>query len=139
VVTQSPPSSDRVTYFAFTVGTIALGLAVHQSVTILPAALRDIAGDALWAMMVGWGLGVFAPRMPLVPRAVLALALSWIVEFSQLYHAPAIDGWRHTTLGRLVLGSGFDARDLGAYALGVIAMVMIERALGRGSRLVRDR
>jgi hypothetical protein len=31
--------------------TIVVGLVVHWYATVLPAAMRDILGDALWAMM----------------------------------------------------------------------------------------
>jgi hypothetical protein len=41
------------------------------------------------------------------------------VEFSQLIHLPMLDALRRTTLGYLVLGSGFDRRDLAGYAGGV--------------------
>jgi hypothetical protein len=56
----------------------------------------------------------------------VALTICWIVEFSQLVHAPWLDGWRATTLGHLVLGSGFDPRDLVAYGLGVLVGVRLE-------------
>lgn len=53
------------------------------------------------------------------------------METRQLYHAPALDALRRTTAGHLVLGSGFDPRDLLAYTLGVVAAVLLERALHR--------
>ena len=34
---------------------------------------------------------------------------------SQLYHTPTLDAIRATQAGQLVLGSGFDPRDLAAY------------------------
>jgi hypothetical protein len=53
---------------------------------------------------------------------------------SQLYHAPALDALRATRAGHLVLGSGFDARDLAAYTAGVAAAVLLERAVRRRGR-----
>ena len=38
---------------------------------------------------------------------------------------------RRTRIGHLVLGSGFDRRDLLAYAAGVLATVLLERAWRR--------
>jgi len=93
---------------------------------MLPARLRDLIGDALWAMMIYLSIGALAPGARLDRRAVLAVAICWGVEFSQLYHAPTLDAWRGTTVGQLVLGSGFDLRDLGAYALGVLAAWLLE-------------
>jgi hypothetical protein len=46
-----------------------------------------------------------------------------------MYHAPWIDALRSTTLVQLVLGSGYDARDLVAYALGVAAAALIETTI----------
>lgn len=122
----------RLTFVALALSTIAVGLAVHRRGTLLSPTVRDVLGDALWATMIGCWIGAFLPRTRIGPRAAIALAVCWAVEFGQLYHAPALDGWRRTTLGALVLGSGFDARDLGAYALGVLATVVLELALRRG-------
>jgi hypothetical protein len=122
----------RLRYLALAVGTIALGLAVHKGGGALPASVRDVLGDMLWAAMLVWWAGVLAPRRGLRVRAGGALVLSYAIELSQLYHSPAVDAVRRTTLGHLVLGSDFDARDLVAYALGVAAAAAIDRVLRRG-------
>ena len=93
---------------------------------MLPARQRDLIGDALWAMMIYWSISAVGPSARLDTRAVLAVVICWGVEFSQFYHAPTLDAWRGTTAGQLVLGSGFDLRDLGAYALGVLAAWLLE-------------
>ena len=126
----------RLPYVALAVTTIIVGLAVHLGGTFLPSAVRDVTGDALWAMMMVWWLGAVAPAGRVIPRAAAALAICFVVEASQLYHAPTLDALRRTTAGHLVLGSGFDARDLLAYTLGVAAAVLLERALHHhGARL----
>ena len=99
---------------------IALGLAVHELGLGLPPMARDFAGDALWAVMIFAWLGVFWPRGTLPVRILIALLLCWTVEASQAYHTSQLDALRATTLGQLVLGSGFDPRDLVAYAVGVL-------------------
>ena len=116
---------------ALALGTIAVGLIVHWRATALPPTVRDILGDALWAMMVAWWMGALAPDMRLGGRSGLALAFCCAVEFSQLYHAPVLDAVRRTTPGQLVLGSGFDVRDLGAYGVGVLTALMLETAMHR--------
>ncbi|MEP6733283.1 MAG: DUF2809 domain-containing protein [bacterium] len=123
----------RVGFVALALGTIAVGLAIHWRATWLPPTLRDILGDALWAMMIAWWVGGVTPRTSVTTRASVALAICWAVEFSQLYHSRALDGWRLTLLGQLVLGSGFDPRDLGAYAIGVLAALILELTV-RGRR-----
>jgi hypothetical protein len=42
-----------------------------------------------------------------------------------------LDALRRTTAGHLALGSGFNRRDLAAYAGGVLAAVLLERAIER--------
>lgn len=121
----------RLPYVALAVATIFVGLAVHLGGTFLPSAVRDVTGDALWAMMMTWWLGAVAPASRVPLRGGAALAVCFAVEASQLYRAPALDALRRTTAGHLVLGSGFDPRDLVAYTVGVVTAVLLERALHR--------
>jgi hypothetical protein len=116
----------RLSYLALALATLGLGLTVNRGGAALgrdPIA-RDVLGDALWAVMIVWWLGVLAPTLHLTVRAGLALAICAAVEVSQLLHAPALDAARRTLPGRLMLGSGFDPRDLVAYAAGVLAAVL---------------
>lgn len=111
--------------------TIGVGLLVHRGGLPLSATLRDVLGDALWAAMVFWWTGVMSPTARIRSRASGALLFCYAVELSQLYRTPALDALRRTTPGHLVLGSGFDPRDLAAYALGVGAAGVLEWAFGR--------
>jgi len=124
----------RTRYVALAVGTIALGLAVHWRGDALSPAVRDVLGDALWAAMVVWWISAIAPASRLPWRAAVALALCFAVEFGQLWRFPALDALRRTAAGHLVLGSGFDPRDFGAYAAGVLTAVLLERAAKRPKR-----
>jgi Protein of unknown function (DUF2809) len=121
----------RLIFVTLAVSTIGLGLWVHRGGGTLSAAARDITGDALWAAMMTWWIGAAWPQVALAWRAALALGVCWLVEWSQLLHTPALDAVRATLPGRLVLGSGFDARDLLAYALGVAVAVLAEVVLLR--------
>jgi hypothetical protein len=125
---------DRAPYLALALGTIALGLAIHLGGASLGRVTRDVLGDALWAVMMVWWVAAVAPGAPWRARAAVALGLCFAVEMSQLYHAPAVDAVRATRAGHLVLGSGFDPRDLVAYTAGVIAAVLLERAALRRRR-----
>jgi hypothetical protein len=117
----------RARYVWFAVATIALGLLVHGSGTMF-GALRDPLGDALWAAMMTWWISAAMPRHRLRTRAQLALAISFAVEFSQMVRLPWLDSLRATTIGHLLLGSGYDPRDLAAYAVGVAAAAIVETA-----------
>ena len=120
---------ERVRYALAAVATIGIGLLVNRGPLPLPAALRDVLGDTLWAMMIAWWIGVLVPAAPFVRRGATAFAVCGAVELSQLIRTPALNALRRTTLGHLVLGTDFDARDLVAYAGGVLVAVMIERVV----------
>ena len=79
--------------------------------------------------MVFWWLGALAPAAATSVRAIVALAVCFAVEASQLLHTPALDAIRRTALGHLVLGSDFDPRDFAAYTAGVALALLIERVV----------
>ena len=119
----------RAIYLVLALVTIAVGLLVHLRATVLGPAVRDATGDALWAAMVTWWAGALAPAARPAARGVAAYAICLSIEVSQLYHTPAVDAVRATLVGKLVLGSGFDPRDLAAYAIGVASAVLLDIAL----------
>jgi hypothetical protein len=120
----------RIAFFVLACLTIAVGLTVHLRGAALGPVARVVLGDALWAMMIAWWVGVLAPRARLAVRSVASYAVCAGVEVSQLYHAPALDAARATMVGHLVLGSGFDPRDLAAYGAGVALAALIESTAG---------
>jgi Protein of unknown function (DUF2809) len=113
----------RGMFLALAVATIIVGLLVHKSGALVPDVARDVLGDALWAVMIVWWLGVLLPRLQLRQHGAMAFAICAAVELSQLLHSPALDAARGHPIGHLVLGSDFDARDLVAYAVGVVCAV----------------
>ena len=119
-------SRRRGIYVTLALVTICVGLLVHVWGTALNPVVRDVCGDALWAMMIAWCLGALAPHAGSMWRGVAAYSVCLAVEVSQLLHTPTLDAVRATTAGHLVLGSGFDPRDLVAYFFGVGAAVVVE-------------
>src|SRR4051812_25354079 len=103
---------SRMTYVGAAVATIAIGLLVHMRGSALGPVAQDVLGDALWAAMIAWWAGAFFPGARVAARGAAAYLVCAAVETSQLYHTPALDAVRATSMGHLVLGSGFDARDL---------------------------
>ncbi len=106
--------------------TIGIGLLVHRGALPLTPRTRDVLGDALWASMMVWWMGVVWPAKTPMVRGGLALAVCVLVESSQLLHVSWLDAVRATSIGHLVLGSGFDARDLLAYTIGCGVAVAID-------------
>ncbi len=116
------------------VAVIALGLA-SRALPVFPITLGKYPGDALWALMVFFGLAFLRPELRPLHLALLALTVSWVVELSQLYQAPWINSIRATRPGHLVLGSQFHWPDLLAYATGALAGLALDVSLFyRGAR-----
>jgi Protein of unknown function (DUF2809) len=114
-------------YIVLALVTIAVGLIVYLAGSVLPPVVRDVLADALWAMMMVWWISAAAPRLPLRTRSLAALVVCVAVELSQRYHTPFLDAARRTLAGHLILGSGYDPRDLIAYAAGVVVAVVVDR------------
>ncbi|MCH7225058.1 DUF2809 domain-containing protein [Haloferula sp. A504] len=110
--------------------TIAAGLASRSSLAVhLPAFIATYAGDTLWALTLFLVIAFVFPGMTTRKIAVMALALSFAVEFSQLYQAGWINAVRDTRIGALVLGHGFLWSDLLCYAVGVGAGACLQLPL----------
>ena len=118
---------NRFVYALLVVIVILLGLASRRFASYLPEWNKLYLGDALWALMVFFIVAFLFARKSSLWVALTALAFSFSIEFSQLYHAPWIDAIRNTRLGGLVLGYGFLWSDLLCYTVGIGVGVMLER------------
>lgn len=117
-------------YFLSAIAVAAAGLASRRYRDRLPEFLAEYAGDALWALMVFLLVSTLLGGVSSWLRACIALLFSFLVEFSQLYHAPWIDTIRATTLGGLVLGHGFLWSDFACYTAGVTIGFVAEQVIG---------
>lgn len=110
---------------------VAAGLVVHG---ILPDSdATDIAGGALYAVLVFVLVIAVAPRAQ--PVAVAAIAGSWCiaVELLQLSDVPARAAEAFAP-AVLVLGTVFDARDLVIYVVAVVIAGALDAVLRRRSQ-----
>jgi glycopeptide antibiotics resistance protein len=109
------------------IAAIAAGLAFRHFSNYLPLWNKLYLGDALWALMVFFMVGfIFKTKSP-IWVAVFALAFSFSIEFSQLYHATWIDTIRDNRIGGLILGYGFLWSDLICYSVGIGVGLLFER------------
>ena len=122
----------RASYLTLAIATIAIGLAVHWHGASLGPVLRDIVGDALWAAMMFWFVSALVPDVRLAARGIVALCICCAVEAGQLIESPALDALRNSSVGHLVLGSGFDPRDFVSYSAGVLAAMLVAYGIARG-------
>jgi hypothetical protein len=129
VPTDKNYRNKRIGYFLAVVITILLGLSSRKYSLHLPKFVALNTGDALWAMMVYFGLRFLLVRKSLPAAIWLSLLFSFGIEFSQLYQADWINQIRSTVLGGLVLGKGFLTADLIRYTAGIIIATFLDRAV----------
>lgn len=122
----SPAIRKRALLLLALAATIALGLASRRWPGLFPVVFGKYPGDALWAQMIYWLAALVAPGASVGQLAASALAISYLDELSQLYHAPWIDQIRATTAGHLVLGSYFSWHDMVAYTIGIAIVAPLE-------------
>jgi hypothetical protein len=113
------------------IAVIILGLMSRKFSWLFPESLGEYPGDALWAIAVYLAWALLLPGAKELKLMLLALTTAYLVEFSQLYHAPWIDEIRAQTLGHLLLGSTFNAVDLLAHAVGVVTCYVVESGLNK--------
>lgn len=118
---------SRLLYVILAALVMGSGLLWRSRFLTLPPIATKYGGDLLWALLIFCGFAFVFRRASAMRLALLALGFSWVIEFSQLYHAEWIDRIRATRLGSLVLGSTFNWPDLLAYAAGIAAGVLLDR------------
>ena len=122
---ESHPARNRIVYAMLTLFTMAAGFLSRRFLGE-HAFIKLYVGDALWALMVFFGLAFVFRKQSTRTIALAALLFSFGIEFSQLYHAPWIDKIRNLPLGGLILGFSFVWSDLICYSLGIGFGVLVE-------------
>lgn len=107
--------------------TMGLGLFSRSDFWASSEFVTLYAGDGLWALMVYWGVCTLIPKWTIKWQALLALLITFGIEFSQLYQAEWLNALRHTRLGGLILGFGFKISDLIAYSCGILIGILVNR------------
>ena len=111
---------NRIYYFLLTFFVMVLGYSSRKFSYLIPEFVNVYLGDALWALMVFLMMGFLFNKSTILKMVIMSLTFCYGIEISQLYHADWIDAIRRTTLGGLVLGSGFLWTDIIAYSLGIV-------------------
>ncbi|RYE59955.1 MAG: DUF2809 domain-containing protein [Rhizobiaceae bacterium] len=93
-------------------------------------------GSALWGAMVFLASATLTGSVNIGRLAVTAFLIALSVELSRLYHTPAMDAFRLTVAGKLLLGRVFSLWNIAAYAVGISIAATVEAwrlRRGRGS------
>jgi hypothetical protein len=103
----------------------------------LPFVIVKYGGSVLWGAMVYFLVAASAPRMSDNVIVGIALAIAVNVELFRLVHTPALDAFRLSTVGALLLGRVFSLWNIVAYVCGVLLALVLD--LSGESRLRRRR
>ena len=117
---------SRTWYLLACLATIATGLASRRFPQFLPASTGKYPGDALWSLMVFFGMGAIFPRPSSLQLGLGALGFSFGIEALKLFQSPWLASVRHTSLGHLVFGHAFSWQNLVAYTVGVLVGLVLE-------------
>lgn len=116
----------RLLYSTCMIVSILAGLISRSGYFNLPEFLDLYLGDTIWGFMVFWWTCALFPASKNTHKLGIALLFSFLIEFSQLYHAPWIDSIRNIKLAALILGYGFKFSDLICYSVGILTAFLIE-------------
>jgi Protein of unknown function (DUF2809) len=98
----------------------------------LPYFFWKYGGSALWAIAVYWLIAFLLPEAGPVLLFALACLFALAVEFSRLIPSPALETFRLTFAGRLILGSIFSPRNILAYWLAIFLVAVLDSFKLRG-------
>jgi hypothetical protein len=131
---------ERLVYAAATIAIVGAGLICRWPGLGLPWTVAKYAGSALWGAMVYAGLRALGSRSPAPWSAIAACAIAIGVECLRLYHQPALDAFRATLVGQLLLGRLFSLWNLVAYGfgIGVAAFCDLQTLRRRLPKVVKD-
>jgi hypothetical protein len=129
LLVPSPPPRSLLASFALLIATVRAGLAIRFAPLGLPPFLVKYGGSALYAMMLYWVISTILPSRRFLNAALLAGALATAIEFFKLVHTPALDTFRLTLPGVLLLGRFFSVWDIAAYWLAIAAGALADRHL----------
>ena len=116
----------RAVYLAIAVVTLGLGLVWRFVPMGLPLSLYKYGGSVLWAAMIYWLAALVAPAARPVRLAAVAVLIATTVELFKLVHAPGLDAFRLTFVGKVVLGRFFYWSDFVAYYAGIAVAAVVD-------------
>jgi len=125
------PPARRVLYLLLAAATLVLGLLWRFVWVGLPPFLYKYGGSVLWAAMIYWLAALTQPRARPSRLALAAALLATAVELFKLVHTPAVDAFRLTLPGKILLGRFFYLSDFLAYYLAIALTGALDTQLRR--------
>jgi hypothetical protein len=128
-MTARPPALT----IALICGTISAGLTVRLVHLGLPPFVVKYGGSTLWALMIYWIVSTILASQRTVTVVLATGLVTTAVEFGKLLHTPALDSFRLTLPGMLLLGRIFSVWDIVAYWFAIAVGVEVDRLARRTS------
>lgn len=85
--------------------------------------VRPLLGDVLVVMAIAYFIHAFV-AIPLRKIAIGTLIFAYCIELLQFLRILDILGWQDSLLAHLTIGSTFDWRDLVAYTIGIVVVML---------------
>lgn len=128
----SPSNFARIRLLAAAMAVIVCGLCLRRFGydVGLPFVAVKYGGSVLWGAMIYLLLAAFFPSRWHGHEVHIAVLVVVLVELIRLVHFPALDAFRATTAGALLLGRVFSLWNIGCYIAGIgAAAIMAGRVL----------
>ncbi len=124
--TNTQPRSSRAVYAVGTAVTISVGLLCRLPGSGLPWPVAKWSGSILWGAMVYFLVALARPNAGSGRKLAVAAVIALSVEFSRLYHSQWLDEFRGTLAGAILLGRIFSPWNMVAYAIGALAISILD-------------
>ena len=111
--------------------TVLIGVAVRFAPLGLPPLLVKYGGSTMWALMIYWIVTAVLPSWRPSLAVLVAGVIATAVEYVKLLHSPALDAFRLTLPGILILGRFFSVRDIAAYWVAIAAGALLDSRIRR--------
>jgi len=111
------------------IATLMAGLTIRLIPLGVPALIVKYGGSMLWALMIYWIVSVLLPLLRSSGAALTTAAVTVGVEFFKLHQSPALDAFRLTIPGMLLLGRFFSIWDILAYWLAILIGLLIDHRI----------
>jgi hypothetical protein len=121
-----PTKRSRRNYLIAIAVLFLFGLPSRLIPQVLPDFYVNYVGDGLWAMAIFFMLGLVFPSASTRRLLMVSLAITYAIEFSELYQADWINQLRSIKLIGLILGYTFLWSDLAMYTIGILTGGLLE-------------
>jgi hypothetical protein len=97
----------------------------------LPFFAWKYGGSALWTVVLYASIAALLPRLRAVWVALVSALLALLVELSRLVDQPALNAFRETVAGKLLLGRYFSLKDIAAYWITIAVLFFLDQFMAQ--------